>query len=457
LNLENIKNTSFAVLGAGRSGIAITNLLLSHKAKNIILTDEKKLMKEQINIADSENLKIELGRFSEDVLNCDVIIKSPGIPPGNDILLKAKSLKKEIYSEVEAASWFCTAPIIGITGTNGKTTTTVLIGEIFKNAGYKTFVCGNVGKAFSEIVSDVTKDSVVVLELSSFQLEDISELKPKVSILLNIAPDHIDWHKSFENYLNAKLKIYKNHSDDDLIVFNNDDNVLRNALKDYKANVSAISVTENLSESEFNSGAYLKDGMLYYFNKSKNQLDDVVMRKDVYLKGNHNIYNVLASIVAAKKFGISCDEIEKTLMEFKGVEHRIEFVRELNGVEYYNDSKATNIDALIVALQSFEKNIVLILGGKDADNDYNTVKDLVACRVKEIIAVGSSKDKIFDFFNTDKKVYRANSYEDAVKYSSEIAKEGDIVLLSPACKSFDMFNNFEERGRKFKELVNNLL
>lgn len=455
MKTEDIKNIKFAVLGAGRSGIAITNLLLDNGAKEILLTDEKALTEEILNIK-ADNLKIESKGFTDSILDYDVIIKSPGIPPSKEILTKAKELNKKICSEVEAASWFCSAPMIGITGTNGKTTTTVLIGEIFKNAGYRTFVCGNVGKAFSEIVNDVTKDSIVVLELSSFQLEDIESLNPEVAIILNITPDHLDWHGSFENYLNAKLKISSNQSGDNLLVYNYDDEILNDKLKDYKKNIAAISLTENLYESDFTTGAYLMDGMLYYFDKKKNQLDDVVLRKDVYLKGNHNAYNVLASIVAAKKFGISCDEIEKSLMQFKGVEHRIEFVRELNGVSYYNDSKATNIDALIVALQSFDKNIILILGGKDANNDYNVVKDLVNDRVKEIIAVGSSKEKINKFFSPFKKVYVADSYEDAVNYSYKIGVAGDTVLLSPACKSFDMFNNFEERGTKFKELVNTL-
>lgn len=452
---EKIKNTRFAVLGAGKSGIAITKLLINNGAKEVLLTDEKELTENILNVK-AENLKMESAGFTDSILDYDVIIKSPGIPPSKEVLVKAKSINKKIYSEVEAASWFCTAPIIGITGTNGKTTTTVLIGEIFKNAGYKTYVCGNVGKAFSEIVNEVTKDSIVVLELSSFQLEDIDTLNPEVAIILNITPDHIDWHGSFENYLNAKLKISKSNTENDLLIYNFDDEILRDKLKNFEKNVSVISVNENLYESDFNSGAYMMNGMLYYFNKKKNQLDDVVLRKDVYIKGNHNIYNVLASIIAAKRFGISCDEIEKTLIEFKGVEHRIEFVRELNGVSYYNDSKATNIDALIVALKSFEKNIVLILGGKDVDNDYSVVKNLVTNRVKEIIAVGSSKEKINNFFSSFKKVYTAESFEDVVRYSNKISIAGDTVLLSPACKSFDMFNNFEERGTKFKELVNNL-
>ncbi len=455
MNLEEIKNTKFAVLGAGRSGIAITNLLINSGAKEVLLTDEKQLEANTMNIT-SSNLRTEFGGFTNSILSYDVIIKSPGIPPANEILVKAREQNKKIYSEVEAASWFCSAPIIGITGTNGKTTTTVLIGEIFKNAGYKTFVCGNVGKAFSEIVNEVTKESIVVLELSSYQLEDIAELNPQVSIILNITPDHLDWHGSFNNYLNAKFKISKNQNENDVLVFNYDDEILRNNLKGYSKNIAAISVNGNLYESNFYSGAYMMNDMLYYFDKKKNQLDDVVLRKDVYLKGNHNVYNALASIVAAKKFGISCAEIEETLKNFKGVEHRIEFVRDLNGVSYYNDSKATNIDALIVALKSFEKNIILILGGKDVDNDYSIVKDLISERVKEIIAVGASKEKINNFFSPFKKVYVADSYEDAVSYSNKIGGASDTVLLSPACKSFDMFNNFEERGRKFKELVNKL-
>ena len=247
MKAEDIKNTKFAVLGAGRSGIAITKLVLNNGAKEILLTDEKELTEEILNIK-TDNLKIESKGFTDSILDYDVIIKSPGIPPSKEILVKAKSLKKKIYSEVEASSWFCPAPIIGINGTNGKTTTTVLIGEIFKNAGFKTFVCGNVGKAFSEIVSDVTKDSIVVLELSSFQLEDIEALNPEVSIILNITPDHLDWHGSFENYLNAKLNISSSQSGDNLLVYNYDDEILNDKLKDYKKNIAAISVTENLFE-----------------------------------------------------------------------------------------------------------------------------------------------------------------------------------------------------------------
>jgi UDP-N-acetylmuramoylalanine--D-glutamate ligase len=454
--MRDFKNSSFTILGAGRSGIAAAKLLKRNGAK-VFLSDDIK--KDELKFFDEEVLKkagieFELGGHSDRVFDSDVIIKSPGILPDSEVMLKAEKLDKKVYSEIEAAYWFCKCPIIAITGTNGKTTTTILTGEIFKAAGFDTKICGNVGLAFSEVVSDVKKDSIVVLEVSSFQLNNIEEFRPKISVLMNITPDHIDWHKSFENYLKAKLEILKNQTEEDLTIINYDDETLREAIKDVKPRKAYFSIKENLPEKEAEAGSFISNGKIIYFDKTKNTEEEIMDAREINIRGNHNLYNSLASIISARAFEIKKEIIRDTLMKFHGVEHRIEFVREINAVSFYNDSKATNIDSLIVALESFDKNLILILGGREKGNDYSRVDELVMDRVKEIIAIGETKEKIFSHFNDFKKVTKEDSMETAVNRAFASGVKGDIVLLSPACKSFDMFDSFEHRGKEFKRFVN---
>jgi len=456
--MVDIKNSSFTILGAGRSGIAIAKLLKRNGAKVFLSDGSDRPMLKYLDeeLLKKEGIDYELGKHSDKVFESDVIIKSPGISPGSEIIVKAKQLNKKIYSEIEAAYGFCKSPVIAITGTNGKTTTTVLTGEIFKNAGFDTKVCGNVGLAFSEIVSDLNEDSIVVLEVSSYQLNDIEEFRPAVSVLMNITPDHIDWHGSFENYLNAKLNIEKNQSEDELTIVNYDDNTLREAVRNAKPKKAYFSTKEKLTGKEIETGSFVEEGKIIYFDRSKNIEEEVMQTKEIKMRGNHNLYNSLASIISARAFEIKKELIRDTLMSFPGVEHRIEFVRELNGICFYNDSKATNIDSLIVALESFEGNLILILGGRETGNDYSIINKLISERVKEIIAIGETKDKILKHFEKIKKVIAANSLEEAVSKAMESGKPGDIVLLSPACKSFDMFDSFEHRGKEFKKAVNKL-
>jgi len=456
--MVDIKNSSFTILGAGRSGIAIAKLLKRNGAKVFLSdgSDRPKLKYLDEELLKKEGIDYELGKHSDKVFECDVIIKSPGISPDKEIIVKAKQLNKKIYSEIEAAFWFCKAQVIAITGTNGKTTTTVLTGEIFKNARFDTKVCGNVGLAFSEIVSDVKEDSIVVVEVSSYQLNDIEEFRPSVSVLMNITPDHIDWHGSFENYLNAKLNIVRNQTKDELTIINYDDNTLREAVKNAKPNKAYFSIKKKLSDEKIETGSFVDEGKIIYFDRSKNIEEEIMQTKEINIRGSHNLYNSLASIISARAFGIKKELIKDTLMNFPGVEHRIEFVRELNGISFYNDSKATNIDSLIVALESFEGNLILILGGRESGNDYSIINKLVSERVKEIIAIGETKDKILKHFEKIKKVIAANSLEEAVSKAMESGKPGDIVLLSPASKSFDMFDSFEHRGKEFKKAVNKL-
>jgi UDP-N-acetylmuramoylalanine--D-glutamate ligase len=448
LTLEEIRNSSFTILGAGRSGIGIAKLLKKAGAK-VFLSDanpKEKLNYLDTNVLDTEGIEFELSGHSEIIYNADVIIKSPGIPPDSEVIVEAFKRGKKVVSEIEAGYWFCEVPIIAITGTNGKTTTTVMTGEIFKSAGRDVKVCGNVGLAFSEIIPELREESVVVLEVSSFQLDSIDKFKPKAAVFLNFQDDHLDWHKSKENYMNAKLKITMNQDESDVFIFNHDDNEIVKQI----GKTGARKASFGMNKGNVNTGCFIADKEIMYY---KDELNSAIINvDDIFIKGMHNMYNSMAAILAAKEFGISDDVIAETLRNFKGVEHRIEFVRELNGIKYYNDSKATNTESTKMALMSFD-NIVLIMGGYGSA-DFSEIKDLVNERVKKIIAVGESKKMIKKEFGD--RAIETETYEEAVNEASKSASKGDVVLLSPAYKSYDMFNNFEERGREFKRLVNQL-
>lgn len=451
------QNRSFTILGAGRSGIAIARLLHESSAK-VFLSDENE--KENLKYLDEELLKAEgidyeISGHSDKVFENEIFIKSPGISPEADVIVKAIKAGKKIYSEIEAAFWFCKSPVIAITGTNGKTTTTVLTGEIFKNAGFDVKVCGNVGVAFSDVVGAANENSVVVLEVSSFQLNDIEEFKPGVSVLMNITPDHLEWHGNFENYLDAKLNVTRNQNERDLTVINYDDENLRDAVKNNKVRKSYFSIRHNLEQSGIHTGSYINNGKIIYFDR-ENGKEEIMDINEINIRGNHNLYNSLASIISARAFGIKKEIIRESLMKFPGVEHRIEFVKDIGGISFYNDSKATNVDSLIVALEAFDGGIILILGGREKRNDYSVIDNLVRKKVKRIVAIGESKDKIADHFRGNADVIKADTMEEAVQKAFESGNKGDVVLLSPACKSFDMFENFEQRGMEFKRVVNEL-
>ncbi len=457
-NIREILNRSYTILGAGRSGVGIARLL-KRKGAKVFLSEIATLDKLKYIDADtlrSEKIEFETGRHSDRIYENDIIIKSPGIGMDSSEINKALSLGKKVYGEIEAASWFCSCPIIAITGTNGKTTTTELTGEIFRNAGFDTKVCGNVGLAFSEIVDTLKDNSVVVLELSSFQLESTESFRPKVSAILNLTPDHLEWHGSMENYLKSKLKINANQKDDDVVIINYDDSELFRSMNNLKAVKASFSVNKNLSKENLSLCAYLENSTIIYSDKNSGLKEKIIDVKDIFIKGNHNVQNSLAAIIAAKAFGIHKEVIKKTLAEFKGVEHRIEYVREINGVKFYNDSKATNIDSMTVAVESFPGNIILILGGKKMTNDFSKVKELIKQRTKIIIAVGDSKNDVEKQLSHEMKVIVKAKFEDAVKFAYENSVSGDVVLFSPAYKSFDMFENFEHRGKEFKRIVNNL-
>ena len=457
--LSEILKSSFTVLGAGRSGIAIAKLLKRRGAKVFLSeslpVDKLKYFDEKI--LKDEDIEYETGGHSEKVFENDVIIKSPGIPMDSVVIKNAFEKGKKVFGEIEATSWFCECPVIAVTGTNGKTTTTVLTGEIFKQAGYDTKVCGNVGLAFAEVIDDLSDDSIVVLEVSSYQLFSTETFRPKVAMFLNLTPDHISWHKSIENYLEAKLKINVNQKDNDMFIYNYDDEIIRNKSKQFNGIKAAFTIQSKSELEDVQIGSYLDQNKIYYFDKTNDYHVNIMNANDIQIKGMHNVCNSLASIIAAKSFCIRNEVIERTLKNFKGVEHRIEFVKQVNGIDFYNDSKATNIDSMSVAIKSFDKKVVLIMGGEKADNDIEHVKDLIFQNVKNIIAIGESKQQIERDLSSVVSVELAGGLEEAVKLAFNKGKEGDIVLFSPAYKSFDMFDNFEHRGNEFKRIVNQLI
>lgn len=457
---KNFLNNSFAILGAGRSGFALAKYL-SEKGAKVLLSDENpqsSLKYIDVELLNKMKIDYEFGGHSHKVYSYDVIVKSPGVPMEAEVILNSIKNKKKVYGEVEVAYRFCPCPVIAITGTNGKTTTTILTGEIFKNAGFDVKVCGNVGLAFSEVLKDLNEKSIVVLETSSYQLESTEKFKPTVSVFLNFTEDHLSWHKTMENYFRSKMKIAANQDENDLFIFNYDDEYIRNNFSDYNVNAdkSAFTLTDELNEEFLVSGCYFKDNAIYYFDNKENELDKITTRDEIFIKGRHNIANAMASIITAKRFGVSNVVIRNTLITFKGVEHRIEFVRELEGVKYYNDSKATNIDSALVGIQSFDKNIVLIMGGEDMEVDFTPVEQAVSEKVKQIITIGESGNKIAEFFENKVNTVKADSLDAAINIARRKSVEGDVVLFSPAFKSFDMFENFEHRGKEFKKFVNSL-
>ncbi len=410
----------------------------------------------RLKLADSisklkeQQIDYEIGDHSEKVFECDLMVVSPGVPSDAEVIKKAKAKGIKIISELELAASFCKGNIIAITGTNGKTTTTSLCEHIFNTCGYKTYAAGNIGTAFSEIALDVKENEFVALEVSSFQLDMIDEFKPKVAMILNITPDHLNrYENKFENYINSKLRIYKNQNESDYLISNYDSKSLIDSLTEHKSKDIYFS-----TKKQQLNGSYLLDDQIIY--NENGELKFSCSINDINLKGEHNYANAMAVISAAKIFGFDNEKIKEGLKTFKGVEHRLEQVREIDGVLFVNDSKATNVDSVWYALQSYDNPIFLILGGQDKGNDYNQIRDLVVEKVKKIFAIGSSADKVFNFFHSFVKVELKPTLEDVVITANNEAREGDIILLSPACASFDMFDNYEHRGRVFKEAVNKL-
>ena len=435
------------VLGGGESGFGAA-YLAKKKGLEVFLSDKGLIKEDYKKLLLDAGIEYEQGKHDEDrILAADWIIKSPGIPKKAEIISKINKKGIRLSSEIEFASEFTDAKIIAITGSNGKTTTTSLIYHILKNDDLKVGLGGNIGKSFAKQVADENFD-YYVLEVSSFQLDDIQNFRPYISLLLNLSQDHLDqYNYNYEEYALAKFRITENQENDNFFIYNKDDEMSMNLLEklEIKAKMIPFSLKEKLKE-----GGYLTE------DKMTIKLDGEFSMKidELALVGNHNIANSLAASIAGKILKISNESIRNSLTTFQAVEHRLEQVAEINGVKFINDSKATNVNATYYALESMKQPTVWIVGGVDKGNDYTEIEALVKRKVKAIVCLGIDNQKILDFFKDKKElIYSTSSMEEAVKISKSLAKSGDTVLLSPCCASFDLFDNYEDRGTKFKKEV----
>ena len=408
----------------------------------------------------SNGIEFETGGHTERIFDCSLMVISPGVPSDAPIVREAMQRRLPVVSELEVASWFCKGPIVAVTGSNGKTTTTTLIGRIFSDAKKKYVVAGNIGEAFSNVVLDVAETDVVVLEVSSFQLDFIQSFRPAVAVILNITRNHMDrYGNSMERYAESKARIFMNQTSDDILIINDSDEWTRTTASRAKSKILRFSARKQLTDAAFIENGILKTNF-------SGKYSDIIRTSDISMKGEHNLQNAMAATLVAQVMDVTPAYIRSTLNNFKGVEHRQELVREVGGIKYINNSKATTVEAVEYALKSYEEPIVLILGGKDKGNDYSTIQDLVKKKVRAIVATGASVDIVERAFMGKVPVHRIETVGDAkpnvvsmektVAAATSLAKKGDVVLLAPACTSFDWFTDYEERGKVFKMIVNNL-
>jgi UDP-N-acetylmuramoylalanine--D-glutamate ligase len=443
-----LNNKRVLVVGLGRSGVASALFLRAHGAK-VTVSDSKPedQLRNEIPALLDHGIAVETGRHGERTFqNQDLIVVSPGVPVDAQPLTQARALGETVIGEIELASAFLSGPVVAITGSNGKTTTTTLVGEILAKSGIKTLVGGNIGTPAISLVEKATPETAIVLEVSSFQLETIRSFRPRISVILNITPDHLDRHRTFQTYLDAKARVFENQRADDFAILNADDATCVQLAPRIRAQVFWFS-----RKREVEQGAILRNGQILFRSGQTEQ--EIMPVGEVPLKGAHNVENVLAAICAAALMGCGAERIRSAVRDFKAVEHRLEFVASIRGVDYVNDSKATNVDATIKALESFPANIHLILGGKDKGSDYTVLNDLLRQRVKSVYTIGAAADKIQSQIRGATSIVSSGTIETAVKRAAATAQPGDVVLLAPACASFDQFKNYEHRGKVFKELV----
>ena len=439
------------ILGAAESGIGAALLAKQH-GYNVFVSDGGKIKDKYRQELIDNNIEFEEGHHTEEkILSADEIVKSPGIPEKNELIKKIRAKGIPVISEVELAYRYKgNSKIIAITGSNGKSTTTSFIYHICKTAGLDCALVGNIGYSFAKQIAEDPKP-LYVAEISSFQLDDIKDFRADVSLLLNITEDHLDrYDYKFENYINSKFRIIENQKEGDYFIYCADDKVITDKLKNIITNTIQLPFTMN---HEIQQGAQILSGiMTLKVNEERIEMNVT----DFILKGDHNKYNTMAASLAAAAVDIRKSSIREALQTYDGLEHRLEYVVTIRGVDYINDSKATNINSTWNALGAMERPVVLILGGVDKGNDYEILRDLVEEKVKAIVCMGKDNKKIIDFFKDMVPVTDTHSLEDAVKACYQYAQKGDVVLLSPACASFDLFSNFEDRGEQFKKAVKEL-
>lgn len=432
------------VLGGGESGIGAA-LLAKKNNYEVFVSDKGKISDKEVLI--NNDIKWEEGSHTmEKILTATEVVKSPGIPDDIPLVKELNSKGIPVISEVEFAYRYTNAKIIAITGSNGKTTTTLLVGHILKNAGFDVLVAGNIGTGFAKSVLERDYD-YIVLELSSFQLDGILKFRADIAILLNITPDHLDrYDNSFKNYVQSKFRITQNQTSDNILIYNYDDENIRDKIKT-KAKKIPFSQKEQFTEGAF----YNNEQINININNNKMTIQELA------LQGKHNVYNSMAAAVASRVLEVKDFITRQSLLDFQNVEHRLEHVINVHGIEFINDSKATNINSVWFALESMHKDTVWIVGGVDKGNDYKELLNLVKSKVKAIVCIGENTENIHKVFEGHvDEIVNAKSMNEAVGYSYQLADKGDVVLLSPACASFDMFANFEHRGLEFKKSVRSL-
>jgi UDP-N-acetylmuramoylalanine--D-glutamate ligase len=447
-NLKQLQNLKVSVLGAARSGIAIAKLLLTAGAK-VMVSDVQPAESFKTDLVKSlpHEVEVEFGGHSQKVLKSDLICVSPGIPLTIPILKEAQKKNIPIVGELEIASWFTNAKTIAITGSNGKTTTTSLAGNIFRRHFKRVIVGGNIGSPFAMQLQNKPDPEICILEVSSFQLETIFSFHPQIAVITNLSPNHLDRYPDFDAYVAAKMNILKNLKENDIIIYNSDDLLLIDQTSKVSVGKIPFSIEKKLSY-----GAYWDD------NQIQIQLDSnhSIKLSNYSLRGPHNRYNMVVAALLAILNNIPQSVIKNELENFSGIPHRLEEVRTINGVTFFNDSKATTVSSLKYALQSFEDPIILITGGIDKGGDFSELNELLQKKVRAAVLIGKASQQMSKEWDSIIPLYSVSTLEEAVNSAFDLAKKGDVVLLSPACSSFDMFNDYEDRGNQFKNLVMSL-
>lgn len=443
-------NKRVLVVGLGKSGVASALFLKAHGAR-VTISDAKPQdeFKDEIPVLLDNGIAVETGGHGERTFQGqDLIVVSPGVPVDVPSLIQARALGEKVIGEIELAAQSFPGTIIAITGSNGKTTTTTLAGEIVTAGGFSAVVGGNIGTPAISLVEGAKPDTVAVLEVSSFQLETIQTFHPHIAVVLNVTPDHLDRHCTFAAYTDAKARIFENQQPTDFAVLNADDRTCVELASRTAAKVFWFSRKKEVSQ-----GSYVREGCIFF--RDPHGQHEILPTSEIPLKGAHNVENVLAAVCIGALMGCMPAQIRKAVRGFTAVEHRLEHVATIRGVEYYNDSKATNVDATIKALESFPASIHIILGGKDKGSDYSVLNDLLRQRVKRVYTIGAAAAKIESQIKAE--IVHAETLENAIRKAHAAAQPGDIVLLAPACASFDQFKNYEHRGKVFKEIVRGLV
>jgi UDP-N-acetylmuramoylalanine--D-glutamate ligase len=451
--MMDLKNKRVLVVGLGKSGLSAA-MFLREQGARVTVSDTRSavaLAKEIPALLEAGIMVESGGHGLLTFRRQDLIVVSPGVPMDTPEVKQVVAFGLPVIGELELASRYLQGRVVAITGSNGKTTTTTLVGKIFADAGVPTLVGGNIGLPVIDLVAKSTPETVSVLEVSSFQLETVEEFHPWIAVVLNITPDHLDRHGSFESYAAAKARITERQTAEDFLVLNAEDKAAQMVALKTKAQIFWFSGRRPIKQ-----GAFVHGESILFVPREGAKAEPVMPVSDIHLKGSHNVENVLAAVCAARLAKIPAESIRASVAGFAAVEHRLELVKVVNGVEFYNDSKATNVDAAMKAVASFPGGVHLILGGKDKDSDYTLMSGMLKERVKIVYTIGSAAEKIERELQGVVKIVSAETLQVAVAKAAKAAATGDVVLLSPACSSFDQFENYEQRGRVFRQLVNEL-